>query len=466
MYNEWIKLAQSNIREAMTVEFETNRQTIEHHVMNRRTPRHIKEIVFYAMARNHAITHFLSLDNPSPQDLFPPFPNDEEYWKLMKRVGATRYPFRIRYRAEHNFLQDYTHLDYKRIRYFLDTPLPEKPIRYKVFEYIGNTVGLVLTLSIQYWWIIAISLVFLVYLSNQNDYKSYSGASSGNNTFNQGGATEGNYSPSWSSDSVQIPDTPDQAGFGNSGVTGHDGANESAIEQISESNVVSNTEQQEQVDLVSDVNNNIDVPDQQDPSTNKERVLADSLLSELNQESHKEHLTLGSTKKEVVNVLGQPDNASDSNYSYGFSQIYFENNKVVGWSTIDEPLEMSLGEKKDDAPPFTLGSSRQQVVDAMGTPSSVHPDSFEYDLSHISFSDDKVSGWYTINEPLNVEIKSDIKQARPFAVGSTIEEVFAIMGTPDSYNEMSLGYEHSIIFIKDGKVNSYSDISHNLITAE
>ncbi len=463
MDNELIKLAQSNIREAMIAEFAKNREMIGRHIMNRRTPRHIKEMVFYAMARNNAITYFLSLENPSPSNLYPPFPTDQEYLKLMQRVGATRYPFGIRYRAERTFFEDYTHLDYKRKRHFLDAPLPNKPKIYQWLEYVGDVVVFIFT----YWWVIAIGLVVLMYLGNRNDSVHYSGNSSTqHNTFNQGGITDGNYSPSWSSDSVQIPDTSGQTGFGNSGMTGYDAVDESETDQSPSSDEEINNEQEE-VAPVSDI---AAVSDQQEQTSNNSRILADSLLSDSNQESFhvdKGRLTLGSTKEQVAKVLGNPDSASDSSYTYGFSQINFENNKIVGWFTIDQPLEISLGEKKDDAPPFTVGSSKQEVVDAMGTPSSFFNDAFEYQFSRINFdSDNKVSGWTTIDELLNVEIKSNIADAHPFAIGSTLEEVVAIMGTPDSYSDDRIGYKFSVVFIQDGKVSQYSDISHNLITIE
>ncbi len=483
MDNELIKLAQSNIREAMIAEFAKNCEMIGRHIMNRRTPRHIKEVVFYAMARNNAITYFLSLENPSPSNLYPPFPTDQEYLKLMQRVGATRYPFGIRYRAERTFFEDYTHLDYKRKRHFLDAPLPDKPSSsesflnlnssvvdktrlYKILCYLGRILVGTLTFIYEGFWIILISGIIIIAVVSQIKLAFFSEESSSHNTFNQGGITDGNYSPSWSSDSVQIPDTSGQTGFGNSGMTGYDAVDESETDQSPSSDEEINNEQEE-VAPVSDI---AAVSDQQEQASNNSRILADSLLSDSNQESFhvdKGRLTLGSTKEQVAKVLGNPDSASDSSYTYGFSQINFENNKIVGWFTIDRPLEISLGEKKDNAPPFTVGSSKKEVVDAMGTPSSLFNDAFEYQFSRINFdSDNKVSGWTTIDEPLNVEIKSNIADAHPFAIGSTLEEVVAIMGTPDSYSDDRIGYKFSVVFIQDGKVSQYSDISHNLITIE
>ncbi|MFD0681414.1 MULTISPECIES: winged helix-turn-helix transcriptional regulator [unclassified Paenibacillus] len=58
--------------------------------------------------------------------------------------------------------------------------------------------------------------------------------------------------------------------------------------------------------------------------------------------------------------------------------------------------------------------------------------------------------------------KDEIIARKVYTVGSTIEEVIAVMGTPDSYNTTSLGFGCSQVFIQNGKVSSYSDISKSL----
>ncbi|MDQ0878989.1 hypothetical protein QFZ77_007648, partial [Paenibacillus sp. V4I3] len=52
--------------------------------------------------------------------------------------------------------------------------------------------------------------------------------------------------------------------------------------------------------------------------------------------------------------------------------------------------------------------------------------------------------------------------AGPFKVGSTVKDVLAVMGTPDSYSASSMSYGHSLVFFSDGVVTSYSDINNNL----
>jgi hypothetical protein len=98
--------------------------------------------------------------------------------------------------------------------------------------------------------------------------------------------------------------------------------------------------------------------------------------------------------------MGEPENKSNFNYSYGISSITFYNDKVTGWSTIDRKLKVSIGNKKDGGSPFTVGSTKRQVVDAMGTPGSASSNLFTYGLSTVFFDPSgKVTGWSMIDVP-------------------------------------------------------------------
>jgi hypothetical protein len=47
------------------------------------------------------------------------------------------------------------------------------------------------------------------------------------------------------------------------------------------------------------------------------------------------------------------------------------NDHIIGWNNINHNLKVSIGSKKKGAAPFTIGSSIQDVIDAMGTPTSI-----------------------------------------------------------------------------------------------
>jgi hypothetical protein len=52
--------------------------------------------------------------------------------------------------------------------------------------------------------------------------------------------------------------------------------------------------------------------------------------------SKKEHFTLGSSKDDVLVAQGTPTQISDNRWNYGFSYVEFEKGKVVRWHNSDE----------------------------------------------------------------------------------------------------------------------------------
>ncbi len=117
------------------------------------------------------------------------------------------------------------------------------------------------------------------------------------------------------------------------------------------------------------------------------------------------YFTLGSNKQAVVDTMGTPTSIiSDLSWLYGLSSVSFNSKgTVVGWSNIEENLNVSIGTKKVNSPYFTLGSNKQAVVEAMGTPTSIISDlSWLYGLSSVSFnSKGTVVGWSNIEGNLN-----------------------------------------------------------------
>lgn len=66
-----------------------------------------------------------------------------------------------------------------------------------------------------------------------------------------------------------------------------------------------------------------------------------------------------------------PDTVIGDQWNYGFSTVYSNNGTVVGWANISDNLHITLGSKKSGATPFTLGSTSEEVLNVMGTPSSI-----------------------------------------------------------------------------------------------
>jgi len=81
---------------------------------------------------------------------------------------------------------------------------------------------------------------------------------------------------------------------------------------------------------------------------------------------------LGSSPKEVTDVMGRPDvvdkGLSFEDWSYGKSSLRIQDGRVVRWSTAGE-LKVSLEGEPADA--VWIGCSTNQVADVVGDPTSV-----------------------------------------------------------------------------------------------
>jgi len=108
---------------------------------------------------------------------------------------------------------------------------------------------------------------------------------------------------------------------------------------------------------------------------------------------------------------------------------------------------------------FTVGSTKDDVLDIQGTPSSFSEYSWHFGLSRVDFQNGKVTSWY--NSPLDpLEVKmlpnaSASASAGYFTVGSTKDEVLLTQGTPTSFGEYSWHFGLSRVDFQNGKVTSW-----------
>lgn len=112
--------------------------------------------------------------------------------------------------------------------------------------------------------------------------------------------------------------------------------------------------------------------------------------------------TLGSPQSVVKDVMGVPTYSFLYSWNYGSSLIYFdENGRVDGWAKGDKSLKVWLGDKKKSAPPFKVGASKKEVIEAMGTPTSVFMESWGYGKSTVYFDENgKVKNWVEVDKHL------------------------------------------------------------------
>jgi curved DNA-binding protein CbpA len=104
---------------------------------------------------------------------------------------------------------------------------------------------------------------------------------------------------------------------------------------------------------------------------------------------------VGDSKARVREVQGPPDDAAESVFRYGSSLVYFKNGVVRSWSNGLPRLRIHLWPSLDLSllDRFSLGSSRDEVIRAQGDPMAFTPLGYYYGTSAVYFDNDRVSGW-------------------------------------------------------------------------
>jgi hypothetical protein len=195
-------------------------------------------------------------------------------------------------------------------------------------------------------------------------------------------------------------------------------------------------------------------------------------LSSNNSQSASDHsnsgaFTIGSTEEELIQVMGSPSSITnlvgEKLMYFDTSSVTVKDGKVFEYSDRGN-LKVEVSSKSKSTGPFTMGSSEDDVIATMGTPSSISNLIGEkllyFNLSSVTIKDGKVFE-YSDRGNLKVVVRSKSKSIRPFGVGSSEDDVIAIMGTPSSISnligEKLLYFNLSSVTIKDGKVFEYSN---------
>ncbi len=181
---------------------------------------------------------------------------------------------------------------------------------------------------------------------------------------------------------------------------------------------------------------------------------------------------------DVVRAMGTPDtvkydpNLNQVIFGYGKNTVIFNaEGLVIGWLG-DGKLRVYMGEREPDAPPVTVGSTKEDVLRAMGTPTSLYEtDSvlfWGYGISNIYFDEEgRVENWSNLGRNLKVTFGDDTTVEGIFGIGSTKDEVLKIMGTPDyMFESLSTSYwrygNSRVEFDRNGKVRAWHNIDFNL----
>ena len=110
------------------------------------------------------------------------------------------------------------------------------------------------------------------------------------------------------------------------------------------------------------------------------------------------YITVGSTRQEVMDMLGAPTALADDKLVYGKSELYLRNGRVAGWriDPVANPIRVKLwpsGAVDTSLDFFTIGDSKDIVLVVQGTPTAFSKDKFEYGGSEVDFENGEVVSW-------------------------------------------------------------------------
>jgi len=183
-------------------------------------------------------------------------------------------------------------------------------------------------------------------------------------------------------------------------------------------------------------------------------------------------LKIGMTKQEVVKAYGSPDFASPYFYTikYGNSTLNFDYGKLSEIINTDKNIKVSPYDYSTNQD-FTIGATLDEVLASMGDPDKMD-EYFQwirlyYGESELCFTDNKLVGYTNKDDNLKINLGS-AKPDSYFNMYSTLDQLTAAMGTPDSYNRNSFGdfnlmYDKSLVVLNsDNIVMSWQNTSNNL----
>jgi outer membrane protein assembly factor BamE (lipoprotein component of BamABCDE complex) len=160
---------------------------------------------------------------------------------------------------------------------------------------------------------------------------------------------------------------------------------------------------------------------------------------------------------------------------YGSSYVEFDRNgRVQGYSNNGGILRIQVVPSKHSSSAyFTLGSTEDDVLSTMGTPSSIQKLAFTetwwYGSAYVEFNRNrKVQGYSNSTGNLRVVLAPKINiRSASFTIGSTKNEVLAAQGTPTSVSKLAFTetwwYGSSYVeFDTGGRVRAYSNLSGDL----
>ena len=187
---------------------------------------------------------------------------------------------------------------------------------------------------------------------------------------------------------------------------------------------------------------------------------------------------LQSTEKEVEELLGKPVKiyieGKFTKWMYGLGHVSFDQEgRVNGWYNYNNVLASAMRKKEENAPPMDIGSSREDVLKALGSPSKIESNNkylWMYGLGHVSFDQEgRVNGWYNYNNVLASGMRKKEENAQHIEIGSSREDVLKALGSPSEINSSNIylwmyGLGR-VTFDQEGRVNGWYNYNNVLASA-
>jgi hypothetical protein len=119
---------------------------------------------------------------------------------------------------------------------------------------------------------------------------------------------------------------------------------------------------------------------------------------------------IGSTQDDVLAIQGEPSIRIGNTWHYKDFSIEFSGGRVSGYSHISKSLKVRILPKSDTSEAksrgyFTIGSTKDEVLEIQGTPSSVTGNTWHYGDSLVDFYRDRVSDYSNSSKNLKVRLK-------------------------------------------------------------
>lgn len=174
-----------------------------------------------------------------------------------------------------------------------------------------------------------------------------------------------------------------------------------------------------------------------------------------------DRFSVGSSKSEVLSLQGTPDEFTENRFRYGTSYVSFNGGHVSGWDNGYPKLKaVLLPRRKLSLEYFTVGSTKDDVLNVQGTPDSFTETQYRYGVSYVFFTaDGLVEKWDNGYPKLRVKIVPNnyVSNIVYFTIGSTKDEVIAVQGTPDSFTPNSFRYGVSYVYFQNGRVTKWDN---------